>query len=126
MLQLAQAVEDAAAIGDIELYLRIARDIHTALCEAARNEFLQGFMGSLYVLSRQFSFAYLREVDLPRAAGTHAGILRAVAARDPEAAALASQRMMEFLEPFTADRQDKPHRAKASRTEPSPRGARRA
>ena len=86
MLQLAQAVEDAAAIGDGELYLRIARDIHTLLCDAARNEFLQRFMGGLYVLSRQFSFTHLREVDIPRAAGTHAGILRAVAARDEEAA----------------------------------------
>ena len=102
MLQLAQAVEDAAKIGDGELYLRIARDIHTILCDAARNEFLQRFMSSLYVLSRLFSFTHLREVDIPRAAGTHAGILRAVAARDEEAAARASQRMMDFLLEFTS------------------------
>lgn len=105
MLQLAQAVLDAAAIGDGELYLRIARDIHALLCDAAGNEFLQRFMGSLYVLSRQFSFTHLREVDIPRAAGTHAGILRAVAARDEEAAARASQAMMDFLLEFTADSQ---------------------
>lgn len=105
MLQLAQAVEDAAAIGDGELYLRIARDIHALLCDAARNEFLQRFMGSLYVLSRQFSFTHLREVDIPRAAGTHAAILRAIAARDEEAAARASQAMMDFLLEFTADSQ---------------------
>ena len=105
MLQLAQAVEDAAVIGDGELYLRIARDIHTVLCDAARNEFLQRFMGSLYVLSRQFSFTHLREVDIPRAAGTHADILRAVAARDEEAAARASRAMMAFLLEFIADSQ---------------------
>jgi DNA-binding GntR family transcriptional regulator len=105
MLQLAQAVEDAAVIGDGELYLRIARDIHTILCDAARNEFLQRFMGGLYVLSRQFSFTHLREVDFPRAAGTHAGILRAIAARDEEAAAKASQAMMAFLLEFTAHSQ---------------------
>ena len=101
MLQLAQAVEDAARIADGELYLRIARDIHHILCEAARNEFLQGFMSSLYTLSRQFSFNHLREVDIPLAAGTHAGILRAVAARDEKGAAEASQRMMDFLLEFT-------------------------
>jgi len=105
MLQLAQAVEDATAIGDSELYLRIARDIHHVLCESARNEFLQRFMGSLFTLSRQFSFTHLREVDIPRAAGTHASILRAVAARDEEAAAQASQRMMTFLLEFTAGSQ---------------------
>jgi len=105
MLQLAQAVEDAAIIGDGELYLHIARDIHAILCAAARNEFLQRFMGGLYVLSRQFSFTHLREVDIPRAAGTHAGILRAVAAMDEEAAARASRQMMAFLLEFTADSQ---------------------
>ena len=101
MLLLARAVEDAAAIGDGELYLRIARDIHTLLCEAARNEFLQRFMSSLYTLSRQFSFTHLREVDIPRAAGTHAAILRAVAARDEAAAVHASHAMMAFLLEFT-------------------------
>ena len=101
MLQLAKAVEDAAAFGDGELYLRIARDIHNALCDAARNEFLQRFMGSLYVLSRQFSFTHLREVDVPRAASMHAAILRAVAARNAEAATQASRNMMDFLFEFT-------------------------
>jgi DNA-binding GntR family transcriptional regulator len=103
MLQLAQAVEDAAAIGDGELYLRIARDIHHALYEAARNEFLMGFMSSLYTLSRQFSFTHLREVDIPHAAAMHAAILRAVAARSEHAAAAASQAMMAFLQAFTVD-----------------------
>ena len=54
-------------------------------------------MGSLYTLSRQFSFTHLREVDIPRAAGTHAGILRAVAARDEAAARPRRTAMMEFL-----------------------------
>ena len=101
MLLLAQAVEDAAAIGDGELYLRIARDIHTTLCEAARNEFLQRFMSSLYTLSRQFSYTHLREADIPRAASMHASILRAVAARDEADAVEASHRMMAFLLEFT-------------------------
>ncbi len=100
MLQLAQAVTDAAVIGDGELYLRISRDIHHVLCEAARNEFLQRFMSSLYTLSRQFAFTHLREVDIPRAAATHAGILRAVAARDEEAASQASKRMIAFMLDF--------------------------
>ncbi|MCC6196065.1 MAG: GntR family transcriptional regulator [Burkholderiales bacterium] len=104
MLLLASAVEDAARIGDGELYLRIARDIHAILYQAARNEFLLGFMGSLYALSRQFSFTHLRDVDIPRASATHVAILRAVAARDEEAAARASQAMMDFLYEFTEGR----------------------
>ena len=104
MLLLAQAVEDAARIGDAELYLNVARDIHVILCEAARNEFIERFMGSLYVLSRQFSFTHLRLLrgtNISRGAATHAGILRAVAARDEDAAARASEHMMAFLLEFT-------------------------
>lgn len=97
MLQLAQAVTDAAQMGDGELYLHIARDIHYILCEAADNEFLQNFMGALYTLSRQFAFTQLGDVDIPHAAATHAGILRAVAGRNTEEAALASKRMMDLL-----------------------------
>lgn len=109
MLQLAQAVEDAARIGDNELYLRIARDCHHILCEAARNEFLDRFMGSLYALSRQFSFTHLhllRGANIARGAATHAGILRAVAARNEAEAARASKRMMDFLLEFTASSRD--------------------
>ncbi len=124
MLQLAKAVEDAAAIGDGELYLRISRDIHSSLCEAARNEFLQRFMGSLYTLSRQFSFTHLREVDIPQAAGMHAAILRAVAARNEAGAAEASQRMMAFLLEFTEhSRRNAPARRSKA---PAKRGRRAA
>lgn len=115
MLLLAGAVEDAAAIGQGELYLRISRDIHHLLCESAGNEFLERFMGSLYTLSRQFSFAHLRSVDVPRGAACHAEVLRAVAGRDEEAAAKASQRMMEFLREFTQDR----HQPRVARNRPS-------
>ncbi|SLN64628.1 GntR family transcriptional regulator [Oceanibacterium hippocampi] len=108
MLLLARAVEDAGAIGDIELYLRISRDIHNILCEAARNEFLSRFMHSLYTLSRQFAYTHLMagEGDMQRFAASHSGILRAVAALDEEAAVAASETMMRFMQEFVDQMQD--------------------
>lgn len=99
MLMLAHTVEDAGDIGDGALYLRISREIHSTLCEAARNEFLERFMRSLFTLSRQFSYTYLisGKGDLRKAASTHSAILRAVAALDEDAAVKASQQMIEFL-----------------------------
>lgn len=99
MLMLARTVEDAAVIGDSALYLRISREIHSTLCEAARNEFLERFMSSLYTLSRQFAYTYLiaGRGNLREAASTHSAILRAVAALDEEAAVNASRQMIEFL-----------------------------
>ena len=120
MLQLAQAVEDAALIGDAELYLHIARDIHQILREASGNEFLERFMSSLYILSRRFSFTHRRLLNAPnitRAASTHAGILRAVAARDETEAANASARMMEFLREFTLSSRQTPARSGADKSQ---------
>ena len=108
MLMLARTVEDAAVIGDSALYLRISRDVHSTLCEAARNEFLERFMSSLYTLSRQFAYTYLTagKGDLRKAASTHSAILRAVAALDEEAAVNASQQMIEFLFNFVDQMKD--------------------
>ncbi len=97
MLQLAAAVGDAAEI-DGALYLRVVREINTLLCEAARNEFLQKVMMSVYALSRQFAYPNTQRRDTRReAAARHAEILRAVAAQDVDAAERAAANMMSYL-----------------------------
>lgn len=101
MLQLQRAVEDAAAIGEGGLYLRVVKEIQTLLCEAARNEFLFDSMTSIYALSRQFTYIYYRQAgSLKRAAAMHSAVLRAVAAKDQPAALEASRRMEEYLLQF--------------------------
>lgn len=101
MLQLQRAVEDAAAIGEGALYLRVVREIQTLLCEAARNEFLYDSMMSIYALSRQFTYIYYKQAgSLARAAAIHAAVLRAVAARDQAAAAAAVHRVEQYLAQF--------------------------
>jgi DNA-binding GntR family transcriptional regulator len=98
MLQLAKAVEDAAAIGELALYFRVVRELNTVLCESARNEFLNKSMTSIYALSRQFAYmSYPRLGNLHRAAALHADILRSVAARDKSAADRACRNMVDYL-----------------------------
>lgn len=97
MLQLASAVEDAAEI-DSAVYLRVVRDINTVLCDAARNEFLQQVMMSVYALSRQFAYPNAGALESRRRAVVHhASILRAVAAQDVDSARKAAADMMEYL-----------------------------
>jgi DNA-binding GntR family transcriptional regulator len=101
MLQLAKAVEDAAAIGELALYFRVVRELNTVLCESAGNEFLDKSMTSIYALSRQFAYvSYPRLGNLHRAAALHAGILRSVAARDESAADQACRDMVDYLTNF--------------------------
>jgi DNA-binding GntR family transcriptional regulator len=101
MLQLANAVVDAAKIGDGSLYLRVVRELNTLLCESARNEFLYKLMISIYALSRQFAFVHNQRVETRQRAGSyHAAILRAVAAQDQKAALKASDAMIGYLREY--------------------------
>lgn len=102
MRQLAREIVTAAARDDGKAYFRLSRDVHSALCEAARNQFLDSMMTNLYGLSRQFGYIHYRRAgDLNRAARLHAQVLEAVAAGDARAARDASREMMSYLVEFT-------------------------
>lgn len=104
MLQLQRAVEDAAEIGEGALYLRVVREIQELLCEAARNEFLYDCMTSIYALSRQFTYIYYKQAgSLKRAASRHSAVLKAVAAKDQEAALAAARGVEDYLTQFMQD-----------------------
>lgn len=104
LLQLQRAVEDAAEIGEGGLYLRVVKEIQELLCEAARNEFLYDCMTSIYALSRQFTYIYYKQAgNLKRAAAKHSAVLRAVAAKDQQAALAAARGVEDYLSQFLQD-----------------------
>lgn len=104
MLQLQRAVEDAADIGEGGLYLRVVKEIQSLLCEAARNEFLNDSMASIYALSRQFTYIYYKQAgSLRRAAAAHSAVLRAVAAKDERAALAAASGLEDYFVQFLRD-----------------------
>jgi DNA-binding FadR family transcriptional regulator len=58
-------------------------------------------MGLMHGLSRRFWYQHYRETaDLPLAARLHAEVAEAIARRDPEKAAAASDRLIEYIESF--------------------------
>jgi DNA-binding FadR family transcriptional regulator len=125
MLQFANAVVDAAKIGDGSLYLRVVRELNTLLCESARNEFLYKLMISIYALSRQFAFVHNQRVETRQRAGTyHAGILRAVAAQDQKAALKASDAMIGYLREYARNVERESAAAPRRRAKTASRSAR--
>jgi DNA-binding GntR family transcriptional regulator len=83
-------------------FMRLDRQFNEFVSRAARNEFASRAMGLMHGLSRRFWYQHYRESgDLPLSARLHAEVADAIASRDPEAAAQASDRLIDYIESFT-------------------------
>ncbi len=99
---IAAAMEAAGAANDDRTFMRLDREFNLLCLDAARNEFAAGAMSLMHGLSRRFWYIHYREAaDLPLAARRHADVARAIAAADPETAAAASDRLMDYIAAFT-------------------------
>jgi DNA-binding FadR family transcriptional regulator len=68
---------------------------------SARNEFASRSMGLMHGLSRRFWYQHYKEAaDLPLCARLHAAVAGAIAEHDPDRAAAASDRLIEYIESF--------------------------
>ena len=99
---IAAGMEKAGRKNDEVVFMRLDREFNLLCLQAARNEFAAGAMVLMQGLSRRFWYIHYKEAaDLPLAARLHADIARAIAGADREAAATASDRLMDYIEAFT-------------------------
>jgi DNA-binding GntR family transcriptional regulator len=82
-------------------FMRLDQQFNTLVSLAARNEFASRSMGLMHALSRRFWYQHYKQAaDLPLCARLHAGVAEAIAARDPDKAAEASDRLVNYIESF--------------------------
>jgi DNA-binding GntR family transcriptional regulator len=99
---IADAMDKAAIAGHETAFLRLDRELNLLVIEAARNEFAGAAMTLMHGLSRRFWFIHWRQsADLPEAARVHAALARAIAEGQPQPAAAASDRLLDYIEAFT-------------------------
>jgi DNA-binding GntR family transcriptional regulator len=97
----AQAMLAAAAKSDDIAFMRLDQRFNILIATAARNEFARRSMGLMNALSRRFWYQHYQEVaDLPLAAKLHAAVAVAVARKSAKAAAVASDRLIDYIEDF--------------------------
>jgi DNA-binding GntR family transcriptional regulator len=102
LTKIADEMEEAGRANDDRAFLRLDREFNLLVLQAARNEFAAGAMTLMHGLARRFWYIHYKEVaDLPLAARLHAEVARAIAASDQDAAATASDRLMDYIEDFT-------------------------
>lgn len=99
---IAQAFETAAKMSDDVAFLRTDREFNELVVATSRNEFAQAAMALMASLSRRFWYLHYREAaDMPMAAKLHADVARGISAGDAEAAARASDALLDYIEAFT-------------------------
>jgi DNA-binding GntR family transcriptional regulator len=96
-----EELDKVASTGDDTGFLRLERALNELLLAAARNEFASSAMALMHGLSRRFwFFHYKAAADMPPAAQLHAELARAIARGERDAAAVASDRLMDHAEDF--------------------------
>ena len=82
-------------------FMRLDQQFNTLVSLAARNEFASRSMGLMHGLSRRFWYQHYKEAaDLPLCARLHAVVAEAIAKREPDKAAEASDRLIDYIESF--------------------------
>ncbi len=99
---IADEMEEAAVREDDVAFMRLDRAFNLLLLDAAANEFATAAMRVMNGLARRFWYVHYRQVaDMPLAARLHAAVARAVAAGDPDLAAVASDRLIDYIQDFS-------------------------
>src|SRR5690606_26433083 len=100
--EIAEGMERAAQENDDITFMRYDLDLNTLLSKAARDHYARNAMTLLQGLPRRFRYLHYKQVaDLPLCARLHAQMARAIASRDPGAAAKATDRLLDYIEEFT-------------------------
>jgi DNA-binding GntR family transcriptional regulator len=99
---IARGMDQAARRNDDTAFMRLDRELNALMIACAHNDYAARSMKLLQGLSRRFWYMHYREAaDLPLCARLHANQARAIAKGDAEAAARASDKLMDYVESFT-------------------------
>ena len=102
LLEIARGMDRAAKTNDDIIFMRLDRDLNRLMIEAAHNDYAARSMKLLQGLSRRFWYMHYRvAADLPLCARLHANQARAIAQGSSDAAALSSDKLMDYVETFT-------------------------
>ena len=100
--EIAEGMEQAAKEADDISFLRLDYALNMLVSQAAHNDYASRAMGLLHGMSRRFWYMHYKEsADLPLCARLHALLARRIAEGDPDGAAAASDKLVDYAETFT-------------------------
>lgn len=97
IVEKARAMRAAAADGDANAYMRLDKELDSAVAAAARSPYATRAVEPLQALIRRAWYHFERQDDLLPAASHHVAFAQALATADPAAAVVASDALMLHL-----------------------------
>jgi DNA-binding GntR family transcriptional regulator len=100
--EIARGMDRASKANDDIAFMRLDLELNRLMIDAGHNDYVARSMKLLQGLSRRFWYMHYREAaDLPLCARLHANQARAIAQGNGDAAARASDKLMDYVENFT-------------------------
>lgn len=100
--EIADGMKRAGAANDELGFMRLDDALNKLIAGAAHNEYANRAIGLTHGLARRFWYMHYKEAaDLPLAARLHADLAEAIARAEPDAAAAACDRLIDYVETFT-------------------------
>lgn len=100
--ELARAIDRTIEEDDDIEFMRLDHRLNTMVSLTCRNEYAMRAMEPMHALSRRFWYMHYKDtLDLPVCGKLHADIARGIAAGDRDAAAKASDALVDYVEGFT-------------------------
>lgn len=100
--RVADRMDHAADAHDDVEFMRLDQQFNLLLAATCGNPYARKTMGLMQGLARRFWYQHYKEaLDLPRCARLHAASARAIADGNPDAAAAATDTLLDYIEEFT-------------------------
>ena len=100
--KLAEQFDLAACGNDEGIFIAADREFNQLLVETAANKYVTYALAPIEAQTRRFWYLHFKRFgDLPKVAGLHAAIARAIAGNDEKNARLASDRLLDYVEEYT-------------------------
>jgi len=104
LLALAKSMEEACEQGDAQLFLRRNTILKKYMANCSQNPFAAKALAPLMTLSWRFYYIYHKHLnDLPKVAGLHSAVVKAIIVGNEQLAAQASDAALDYTEQFTRD-----------------------
>ncbi len=99
---IAEGIEQASRDNDDMAFMRYDDALNKLMARSAHNEYANRAIALMHGLSRRFWYMHYKETaDLPLSARLHADLAHQIAAGKADAAAKASDRLVDYVEAFT-------------------------
>lgn len=95
------SMHNAAEADRLEEFMQLDRQFNDLITSTAQNRFASDALSPLYAHCRRFWYKYKAKGDLSRSAHLHEQLMRAIARKNEQEAAEASDQLLNYLKQFT-------------------------